>query len=51
MRRRRRIMPLITTIGIGAAAYQLLRRNNWIAQTVRNRMNKMVQQKELFPNT
>ncbi|MDD9150007.1 MULTISPECIES: hypothetical protein [unclassified Sporolactobacillus] len=51
MKRRRRLLPLITTIGIGAAVYQLLRPNNRIGQAVRNRMNQMVQQKKLFPDT
>lgn len=51
MRRRRGLIPLITMIGLGAAAYQMIRRNNRIGQAVKNRMNKMVQQKEMFPNS
>jgi hypothetical protein len=43
-------MPLVASVGIGAAAYQMMRPNNKVSNMVKNRMSKMWQQKELFPN-
>ncbi|MCL1632148.1 hypothetical protein M3N64_09350 [Sporolactobacillus sp. CPB3-1] len=42
-------IPLITSIGIGAACYQMMKPNNRIGQAVKGRMDKMMRQKELFP--
>ncbi|WP_155995025.1 hypothetical protein [Tuberibacillus calidus] len=43
-------MPLLAFVGIGAAAYQLMRPNNKVGKMIRNRVSKMWQQRELFPN-
>jgi len=43
-------VPLLASVGIGAAAYQLMRPNNKVGKMIRNRVNKMWQQRELFPN-
>ncbi|MFC4620491.1 hypothetical protein ACFO4N_17485 [Camelliibacillus cellulosilyticus] len=43
-------MPLIASIGIGAAAYQMMRPNNRIGNMIRHRMRRMWQERELFPN-
>ena len=47
---RRGWLPIVASVGIGAAAYQMMRPNNKVGNVVKNRIQKMVQQKELFPN-
>ena len=42
-------VPLIASVGIGAAAYQLMKPDNKVGRMVKDRMVKMWQQKELFP--
>jgi hypothetical protein len=49
MRKRKGMLSLIASIGVGAAAYQLMKPNNRWGQAIRGRMNKMAEQKELFP--
>lgn len=43
-------VPLLASVGIGAAAYQLMKPNNMVGNAVKGRMSKMWQQKELFPD-
>lgn len=43
------MMSLIASIGVAAAAYQLMKPDSRWGQAIRGRMNKMVEQKELFP--
>jgi len=43
------IMPLIASIGIGAACYQMMKPNNKVGQAVKGRMDKMMHQKQMFP--
>ncbi|CAM3286705.1 hypothetical protein [Sporolactobacillus spathodeae] len=43
-------MSLIASIGIGAAAYNVMKPNNKMRQAVRDRMSKMAREKELFPD-
>lgn len=43
-------MPIVTSIGIGAAAYQMMKPDNKVGSAVKGRMNKMKHTKELFPN-
>ncbi|MFX3618553.1 MAG: hypothetical protein ACE3JK_13610 [Sporolactobacillus sp.] len=44
-------MSMIASIGIGAAAYQMMKPNNRMGQSIKNRMNKMAEQKQMFPNS
>lgn len=48
-KQRNGLMPLIASIGIGAACYQMLKPNNRVGQAVKSRMEKMADQKQLFP--
>ncbi|MTT31497.1 hypothetical protein GMB86_05650 [Terrilactibacillus sp. BCM23-1] len=44
-------LPIMASIGIGAVAYRMMKPNNKMGQAVKGRINKMVEQKELFPNS
>ncbi len=44
-------LPIMASIGIGAVAYQMMKPNNKMGQAVKGRINKMIDQKELFPNS
>ncbi|WP_165886917.1 hypothetical protein [Scopulibacillus darangshiensis] len=43
-------VPVVASIGIGAAAYQMMKPNNRVGNAVKGRMSKMMRTKELFPN-
>ncbi|UAK16110.1 hypothetical protein [Sporolactobacillus terrae] len=51
MKQRNGIVPLIASIGIGAACYQMMRPNNKVGQAVKGRMDKMMHQKQVFPES
>ncbi|MCO7177065.1 hypothetical protein ACFP7A_13295 [Sporolactobacillus kofuensis] len=51
MKQRNGLMSLIASIGIGAACYQVMQPNNRIGQAIKGRMGKMMQQKQLFPDS
>lgn len=42
--------PILTSVGIGAAAYQMMNPNNRVSNAVRQRMQRMRQTRQLFPN-
>ncbi len=44
-------MPVVASIGIGAAAYQMIKPNNAVARVVKQRMERMKEERELFPNS
>jgi hypothetical protein len=48
MKQRNGLMPLIASIGIGAACYQMMKHNR-AGQAIKGRMDKMMHQKQVFP--
>ncbi|GGH88958.1 hypothetical protein JOD43_004420 [Pullulanibacillus pueri] len=42
-------MPIVASVGIGAAAYQMMRPNNKMSNMVKHRIRRMKQTGELFP--
>ena len=43
-------MPIVASVGVGAAVYQMMRPNNKVGNAVKHRVQRMWNQKELFPN-
>jgi hypothetical protein len=43
-------IPVVASIGIGAAAYQMMRPNNKVSHLIKHRMDRMREERELFPN-
>jgi hypothetical protein len=43
--------PILTSLGIGAATYQMMRPHNKASHAIKGRMDKMMREKELMPNS
>jgi hypothetical protein len=44
-------VPIVASIGIGAMAYQLMKPSNMVSSMLKQRMDRMAEEKELFPNS
>ncbi|WEG12619.1 hypothetical protein PU629_21460 [Pullulanibacillus sp. KACC 23026] len=44
-------VPIVASIGIGAMAYQLMKPQNKFSGLIKHRMDRMAEEKEVFPNS